>query len=58
LTDATGERRNRQFRQRFRRLRSCRSNPIWGIRDELADEVVEDALYDSQAMRSFAGKNS
>jgi hypothetical protein len=27
LTDATGERRNRQFRERFRGLRSCRSNP-------------------------------
>src|SRR4051812_44715979 len=27
LTDPTGERRNRQFRQRFRGLRSYRSNP-------------------------------
>src|SRR3954463_13113472 len=27
LTDPTGERRNRQFRQRFRGLRSCRPNP-------------------------------
>src|SRR3954454_21242061 len=27
LTDATGERRNRQFCQRFRGLRSCRPNP-------------------------------
>src|SRR3954449_5787650 len=26
-TDPTGERRNRQFRQRFRGLRSCRANP-------------------------------
>src|SRR3954470_2927545 len=26
LTDPTGERRNRQFRQRFRGLRSCRPN--------------------------------
>src|SRR5215216_6399868 len=27
LTDPTGERRNRQFHQRFRGLRSCRPNP-------------------------------
>jgi acetyltransferase-like isoleucine patch superfamily enzyme len=27
LTDPTGERRNQQFRQRFRGLRSCRPNP-------------------------------
>src|SRR3954447_1621680 len=27
LTDPTGERRNRQFRQRFPGLRSCRPNP-------------------------------
>src|SRR4051794_1855306 len=27
LTDATGERRNRQFRQRFRGLRSCQPDP-------------------------------
>src|SRR3954470_12486385 len=27
LTDPTGERRNRQFRQRFRGLRSCWANP-------------------------------
>src|SRR3954469_13244814 len=27
LTDPTGERRNRQFRQRFRGLRSCQPNP-------------------------------
>src|SRR3954454_13606174 len=30
LTDLTGERRNRQFRQRFRGLRSHRPNPSGG----------------------------
>src|SRR4051794_4600983 len=37
LTDPTGERRNRQFRERFRGLRSCRPNPSGesGIKDYL-----------------------
>src|SRR4051812_40725696 len=31
LTDLTGERRNRQFRQRFCGFRSCRLNPSVGV---------------------------
>jgi hypothetical protein len=31
VTDPTGERRNRQFRQRFRGLQSCRPNPSVGV---------------------------
>src|SRR3954471_10052006 len=42
LTDPTGERRNRQFRQRFRGLRSCRPNPSGGSGlDILTEEGIK-----------------
>src|SRR3954454_17923469 len=46
LTDPTGERRNRQFRQRFRGLRSCQPNPSGesGV-DRYARFVVDPGLW-------------
>src|SRR4051794_14118286 len=56
-TDPMGERRNRQFRQRFRSLRSCRPNPsgesginspidIQGIPPETLPGIIEAATKD------------
>src|SRR6476660_635420 len=51
LTDPTGERKKRQFRQRFRDLQSCRPNPSGksgiirdngpGIPDHIKDELFQ-----------------
>src|SRR3954466_11752374 len=50
LTDPTGERRNRQFRQCFRGLRSCRPNPSGesGLKQPQALEFRASGMSDAE----------
>src|SRR4051812_2208540 len=53
LTDPTGERRNRQFRQRFPGLRSCRPNPSGesGFKDHRVSLMQSTQQYRDRAER-------